>query len=254
VFFSIRDKRIKDHIFLTPFLFFIRFISEHVSISTKKQCGRTSCYKLLNRGNRMKKLLSILSLASVTTFGLFAFMAYLVHNDDVNIAKPLPPIIVDVYQTEKETPHEEITRVLPQPPKPPEAIPLVMTAATETEVDDTMVFTQVALDIPTTSTELKGTGLGRNYDARPIVRISPKYPMTASRDGIEGWVKLAFDINKLGEVVNIRIIESDPKRVFDKAAKQALKRWKYKAKSVNGDVVYQAGQSVQLDFNMNQTI
>jgi len=202
----------------------------------------------------MKKLLSILSLASVTTFGLFAFMAYLVHNDDINIAQPLSPVIVDVYQTKAELKAEDIDRRLPEPPKPPEAMQQIVMTADSTKVDGDITFTNVEVDIPSSSTVLKGTDYSRDQDARPIVRISPKYPMTAARDSIEGWVKLAFDINKLGEVVNIHIIESSPKRIFDKAAKRALKRWKYKAKSVNGDMVYQTGQSVQLDFNMNQTI
>lgn len=200
----------------------------------------------------MKKLLSILSLATATTFGLFVFMAYLVHNEDVNITKPKPPVMVDVYQTEKDTAVNEIERPLPQPPKPPEAIPQIVMAAESTEVEGEIEFTQVKLSLPSASTELKDVRYKTNHDARPIVRISPKYPIIASQKGVEGWVKLAFDINKLGEVVNIRVVDSNPKRVFDKAAKQALKRWKYKAKSVNGTTVYQSNQSVQLDFNMTQ--
>ena len=200
----------------------------------------------------MKKLLSILSLATATTFGLFVFMAYLVHNEDVNITKPKPPVMVDVYQTEKDTAVNEIERPLPQPPKPPEAIPQIVMAAESTEVEGEIEFTQVKLSLPSASTELKDVRNQTNHDARPIVRISPKYPIIASQKGVEGWVKLAFDINKLGEVVNIRVVDSNPKRVFDKAAKQALKRWKYKAKSVNGTTVYQSNQSVQLDFNMTQ--
>jgi protein TonB len=63
---------------------------------------------------------------------------------------------------------------------------------------------------------------------------------------------LAFDINTIGQVVNISVVDSLPKRVFDKAAKQALKKWKYKAKLVDGKAVAQHNFSVQLDFNMSQ--
>lgn len=200
----------------------------------------------------MKKYLATLSLASMATFGLFAFMAYLIHNDDINIDKPLSVVEVDVYQTEEQNTPEQIVRLLSEPPLPSKAIPQVVMVAEETQLGDSMGYTQTKIDLPATQISLTNMAMPRDQDARPIVRISPKYPMTASRDGIEGWVKLAFDINKLGAVVNVSIIESHPKRIFDKAAKQALKRWKYKAKSSNGALVYQAGQSVQLDFNMSQ--
>jgi protein TonB len=91
-----------------------------------------------------------------------------------------------------------------------------------------------------------------NNEARPIVRVNPKYPMDAMREGTEGWVKLAFDINKVGKVVNISVIDSQPKRIFDKAARQALRKWKYQAKSVDGQAVYQKSRTVQLDFSMEQ--
>lgn len=200
----------------------------------------------------MKKLLSVISLASIVTFSLFVFMAYLVNSDEVNIVDPLPDVIVDVYQTKPEQPAVDRVKKLQEPPKAPEPMPKVTT------VVDTSTGPSVSGDIhikvPTSTTIMGEIPIAPDHDARPIVRISPKYPITAARDGIEGWVKLAFDINKVGEVVNISILDSYPKRTFDKAAKQALKRWKYKAKSVNGETVYQTHQTVQLDFNMDQQI
>lgn len=213
-------------------------------------CDHTS--SMFYRGLKMKKLLSVISLASIVTFSLFVFMAYLVNSDEVNIVDPLPDVSVDVYQTKPEQPAVDRVKKLPEPPKAPESMPKITT------VVDTSTGPSVSGDIhikvPTSTTIMGEIPIAPDHDARPIVRISPKYPITAARDGIEGWVKLAFDINKVGEVVNISILDSYPKRTFDKAAKQALKRWKYKAKSVNGETVYQTHQTVQLDFNMDQQI
>lgn len=64
-------------------------------------------------------------------------------------------------------------------------------------------------------------------ELKPIVRISPKHPSKARRDGVSGWVELSFDINTNGEVVNVAVIKSEPERVFDREAKKALKKWKY---------------------------
>jgi protein TonB len=142
---------------------------------------------------------------------------------------------------------------LPEPPKAPEPIPKP-TLVANTGGKPGIIGNVINIEVPLTTIGLGEIGVKPDHDARPIVRISPKYPIAAVRDGIEGWVQLAFDINKLGEVVNVSVLNSQPKRTFDRAAKQALKKWKYKAKSVNGEYVFQANQTVQLDFTMDQQI
>jgi protein TonB len=92
--------------------------------------------------------------------------------------------------------------------------------------------------------------MGRDGDATPIVRIEPKYPIQAARDGKEGYVILSFSINKIGGVEDVNVIEAKPKRVFDKEAKRALRKWKYKPKVVEGKPLVQTGLTVQLDFKM----
>ena len=86
------------------------------------------------------------------------------------------------------------------------------------------------------------------------MRIQPQYPVTAARDGIEGWVQLAFDVNELGGVINIRIIDSYPKRIFDKEARKALRRWKYQPRVDEGKAMIQKDMFVQLDFKMDNNI
>lgn len=201
----------------------------------------------------MKKILSVVSLASVITFSLFVFMAYLVNSDEVNITEPLPPVIVDVYQLKEEKPAADRVKKLPNPPKAPKSMPKP-TVVADTGGKPGVVGNVINIEVPPTTVGLGKIGVAPDHDARPIVRISPKYPIAAARDGIEGWVRLAFDINKLGEVVNVSVLNSHPKRTFDRAAKQALKKWKYKAKSVSGEYVFQANQTVQLDFTMDQQI
>ena len=81
----------------------------------------------------------------------------------------------------------------------------------------------------------------------PIVRIEPKYPMSAMRRGITGCTRMMFDLTPSGKVTNIRIIESWPKRVFEASSIQALKRWVYQpVKSDN--TVDLKDMTLQLDF------
>jgi len=172
------------------------------------------------RGNTMKKILSIFTLAGITTFGLFAFMAFLVSSDQVAILKGDPTVI------------------------PP----------TVAEVSTAFTYTPSDMNIKSVNTDTMLMGNQSDQDARPVVRVNPKYPMGALRNGVQGWVKLVFDISEIGEVINVKVLDSEPKRVFDKAAKQALRKWKYRAKSIDGKQVQQKNFTVQLDFNMEQQI
>ena len=92
--------------------------------------------------------------------------------------------------------------------------------------------------------------LQRDGEATPIVRIEPRYPIQAARDGKEGWVKLSFTINEVGGVEDVEVIEAQPKRIFDREAKRALRKWKYKPKIVEGKPVKQFSMKVQLDFKL----
>jgi protein TonB len=98
-----------------------------------------------------------------------------------------------------------------------------------------------------------GTGLGGDGDATPIFRIEPRYPIKAARDGKEGYVVLSFTINEIGGVDDVKVIEAKPKRLFDKEARRALKRWKYKPRVVDGKPQKVPGQTVRLDFNLDQS-
>ncbi|WP_352311523.1 energy transducer TonB, partial [Psychrobacter sp. W2-37-MNA-CIBAN-0211] len=43
-----------------------------------------------------------------------------------------------------------------------------------------------------------------------------------------------------------------PKRLFDREAIRALKKWKYKPKIVDGKPLRQSGMTVQLDFTLEK--
>jgi len=200
----------------------------------------------------MTKLISTVSLGILITFGLFAFMAYLISSDSVNIPKALPPIVVEIAKIPEDSKVKVIEKVKLDPPPAPK--PMLRTVVAPDAPDNAI---GTAYQVPTVVFNKGSTGLGENQsmndnDARPIFRVTPKYPMDAMRKGIQGWVQLAFDINEIGKVVNITIIDSKPKRIFDKAARRALGKWKYQAKSVDGKSVLQKNRTVQLDFTIDE--
>lgn len=200
----------------------------------------------------MKKIITITVLASATTFGLFAFMAYLVNNDQVLPPEVLPNVIVEVAKLPEERPPEVKPKFVNDPPPPPEPMPQTFETPIETSAVSEYHYNNAPITIAGGDTKLNFGGQTGDNDARPIVRINPKYPISAMRDGIQGWVKLRFDINALGGVTNVEVIDAEPKRVFNQSAKQALRKWKYRAKSEAGNTVVQQGLTVQLDFTIDQ--
>lgn len=201
----------------------------------------------------MKKMFTISFIAAITTFGLFAFMAYLISQDQPNIVESIPTIPFEVMQTPEESKVIEKPPLVLTPPEAPKLPPKAAPLEAEPSAD-------VALDIsiPTLNVGVK-LGLGDmqgppDTDARPIFRVTPKYPLAAASKGIEGWVVLSFNINEIGETTNISIVDAEPKRIFDNAAKRALQKWKYQAKVINGKAVSQQDLTVRLDFNMDQQI
>jgi protein TonB len=68
----------------------------------------------------------------------------------------------------------------------------------------------------------------------PLLRPPPIYPSRARRRGLEGWVRLAFVVTARGQVEGLRVEASRPPGVFDKAAVEALKRWRFQP-SVRGE-------------------
>ena len=61
-----------------------------------------------------------------------------------------------------------------------------------------------------------------------IKKVPPEFPTEASKKGIStGVVKAKLTIEADGKVSDVEILEAEPKRVFDRAVKQALMDWKF---------------------------
>ena len=61
------------------------------------------------------------------------------------------------------------------------------------------------------------------------VYVAPKFPPTTGRNrAMNGWVELEFTVLTDGSTGNIVVTNSNPHRVFDSAAVNAIKQWRYK--------------------------
>ncbi|MGH8197240.1 MAG: TonB family protein [Steroidobacteraceae bacterium] len=69
--------------------------------------------------------------------------------------------------------------------------------------------------------------------------IAPAYPARARERDTEGWVDLEFTVSKDGTTREHSVRASEPVGVFDRAALDAVKRWRYEPRVVEGSVVDQ---------------
>jgi len=85
-----------------------------------------------------------------------------------------------------------------------------------------------------TAALLAGCAGGLHQPMQLIQDAGPVYPATAKAQGIEGWVRLRYDIASDGRVENLRVLESSPPGVFDAAAMAAVAQWRYRAPIIDG--------------------
>lgn len=60
-----------------------------------------------------------------------------------------------------------------------------------------------------------------------ISRIRPVYPAAAKQKNIEGVVVVKFKVTTEGTVENVSVLKAKPAGYFEKAAKDAVKKWKF---------------------------
>ena len=186
------------------------------------------------------------------TFAAFAFMQYLISGEQRAPVKPGGDIIVEIFQAPEDSKVRHIQKIQPPPPMPkvPQKAPPLDTSA-----DPVLAISDLTpVTIDDFGGDINNTINRPTGDATPIVRINPKYPTTAAREGLEGWVQLSFSISPTGEVIDPVVINAEPKRTFDREAIRAIKRWKYRPKVIEGVAQLQTGQTVQLDFKLDNSI
>jgi protein TonB len=202
------------------------------------------------------RYLAAFAVSCIVVFGLFLFMHRMVAFAEASLQERQGMGRIDFVRLRRDATFEKKKRELPQKPtqkqQQPDAPKMQMpsgggagaisVAAPEAAIDGHKV-------------DLGGLDLGgapSDTDAVPVVRVEPIYPHIAAQRGLEGWVLLEFDIGPSGNVMKARVLESDPPRIFDEAALNAVKKWKYKAQVKDGKPLVTRGVTVRLTFKLER--
>ena len=73
-----------------------------------------------------------------------------------------------------------------------------------------------------------------------VMYVRPVYPADAAARGLEGFVTLRFDVTEMGTVTNVTILESTH-RVFEKPAREAALRSRFRPQVVDGVAIATTG-------------
>lgn len=110
----------------------------------------------------------------------------------------------------------------------------------------------LSVSVPELEVDLEFSGaIQIARELTPLVRIPPEYPAKALIKGIEGYVMVRFTVTETGSVVDPEVLRSDPPVIFDRAAIQAVKRWKFQPQFRNGKPV-RVSTFTRIRFEMMQ--
>ena len=158
-----------------------------------------------------------------------------------NIRRRLPP---PVPEKAAQAPQ------LAQPDLAPDEIPLQPMPEIETpDIDISGVRVGSALEMGRFSTAMLLENFAEDGDIVPILRVEPVYPTVAMTRKISGWVDVEYVVMPDGSVAQARVVDSQPKGMFEKAALRAINKWKFKPRIVDGQPVPR-GVDQRINFNL----
>ena len=149
---------------------------------------------------------------------------------------PEPPVI----------PTDPVIQRIPPPIVPPGK------ASDETTSETTPVAIRVAALRPRPS-PTPMLGVPGDSPLVAMLRVEPAYPPDAAARGLEGHVVVEFTVQADGTTTDIVVVESS-NRIFERAAIRAAERFRYRAKTANGQAQAVHGVRNRFRFRMDQDL
>jgi protein TonB len=198
--------------------------------------------------NTLNRMISSMLLAALVTFSLFAIMYQLIKPPLAERPVVVTFPVVELFINPEDPPVLVKPKPTPPPPvEPPEQAPRLPVVVPNVYVPGPS-FTVAP---PKIETNVRAFGSNMDTTATPVVRVEPRFPVEALRDGISGWVKLRFSIDESGSVTDVEVLQAEPRGVFEREATRALRRWKYQPQVIDGNAIRQTNLQVVLDFTVD---
>ncbi|MEL6869494.1 MAG: energy transducer TonB [Pseudomonadota bacterium] len=199
----------------------------------------------------MRYIIGVVSGAFITAFLLF-LMNFLIETGEKAATKPRDRSMLDFVRVKQE---EVVNRDEQKPEKPqkPEQPPPDMPPPPSDDVNPDVGAIGVRAPTVSTSTDIAGPG-GLSYadgEYLPIVRVAPVYPNRALSRGLEGYVDLAFTVTSTGTVTD-PVVTYSTSSLFERAAKNAVLKFKYKPRVVDGKPISVPNVETRIRFALEK--
>ena len=111
----------------------------------------------------------------------------------------------------------------------------------------------LAVNAPSFAASISGTSpAGNEVDVEITKTPSLKYPRRAERLGVEGYVIVGFDLSAEGELIDLRVVESQPRLMFDKAALKFVEGMGFEVPEEDGERILTRDIKFRVQFQLQQ--
>jgi protein TonB len=187
----------------------------------------------------MRYLLA-LGTAGIMSLMLFALMHYLISGRPQPLLGAADKSAITFIRLQHDTDESLKKRTLPKKPELPQKPPQPQKPKI-TNTQPPAPALAMSAPKPTMNKLIGGPFAGT---------VAPRYPRKAAMRGIEGWVKVEFTILEDGTVADAKVIDAQPRSIFNREAVRAVLRWKFKPKIVDGKQVRrQATQTISFKLD-----
>ena len=76
-------------------------------------------------------------------------------------------------------------------------------------------------------------------DLTYVTTAAPRYPKRARQRELSGWVFVEFTVSPNGATEDIVVTEAEPRKIFDRAAIEAVDQWEFEPVVYRGQTISQ---------------
>jgi len=222
-----------------------------MSINTPASMPTDTSQQIIVRSGARYVIAGVLALSM--TFILLWGMQKLITGGNEVMTDPAKGSVLDFIRLKKD---EAIVKKERKPQKPakPKEPPPPMNAPQMQQANPnaSAAKSSFAADIQTDMGLSGGLSLDSgDGDYLPIVKVAAVYPRRAQSRGIEGFVIVEFVVTKTGSVSQAKVVQAKPEGIFDRAALDAVAKFKYKPRVVDGIAMEVAGVQNKISFEID---